>query len=590
MSSKNIYKKEIKLNSKEYKIKQTIPLNYTIENDVLYKIDIIDKKEIKTILSPIPVFIKSILENVDTLEQKVELLYYRIPLEKWQTIIIDKNIICDTRLIITLANKGIPVNSSNAKRFVDYFYWLEQENLFNIPILKTTNTMGWHLENSCFVPFTDKVLLDIDSGVKNWEDAFSSCGCLDNWVQEMSCFRSNDIFRFILSSSFAAPLISILKHRIFIIYNYGNSRAGKTSALHAALSIWGNPNELKMSFNTTSVGIERVSNFFKDFPLALDEKQVNKSQSNIEQLIYMLGNGVGRIRGAKTGGIQQINSWSNIVLATGEEPLADENTTTGVSTRCLEIEGSPYDYDEEAASRMYGITNNNYGIAGRKFINLILEKYSNNNFKILKERFEKIKSKLKNLTENNISSYISSVALITLADTIISEELFNESNNEKSYIMAKNILNNLNKEKDIDIIEKAYEQVSSWIIANTGNFGKIYYKNGYANNTKEFLSNQTNFGLYEEENNNYFVHINVLKDYLISHKYNYTKTVKEFAKRGYIIPSYNDDGTIKATTIQKKYLNINHRMFWFCFAKADENEENENIINNSEIDLNILKK
>ena len=129
-----------------------------------------------------------------------------------------------------------------------------------------------------------------------------------------------------------------------------------------------------------------------------------------------------------------------------------------------------------------------------------MEKYSNNNFKILKERFEEIKSKLKNLTDNNISSYISSVALITLADTIISEELFNESNNEKSYIMAKNILNNLNKEKDIDIIEKAYEQVSSWIIANTGKFGKIYYKNGYANNTKEFLSNQTNFGLYEEEN------------------------------------------------------------------------------------------
>ena len=134
---------------------------YVFIDALLYKIDIIDKKKVKNILSPIPVFIKSILENVDTLEQKVELLYYRPQLNKWQTIIIDKNIISDTRSVVTLANKGIPVNSSNAKRFVDYFYWLEQENLINIPILKTTNTMGWHLENSCFVPFTDKVLLGI---------------------------------------------------------------------------------------------------------------------------------------------------------------------------------------------------------------------------------------------------------------------------------------------------------------------------------------------------------------------------------------------------------------------------------------------
>lgn len=472
----------------------------------------------------------------------------------------------------------------------DYFYNLELLNLKNIPLIKTTDSMGWHLDNTCFVPFTDKVLLDTESGAKNWEDAYTSNGTLKEWVEEIKDYRKNNIFRFILSSSFSAPLISILKHRIFIIYNYANSRAGKTAALHSALSVFGNPNELRLSFNTTTVGIERISSYFADLPLALDEKQVNTSKANVEQLIYMLGNGVGRIRGAKIGGIQKMNKWHNLILATGEEPLANEDTNTGVATRALEIEGSPFNYDEESASKMYEITNKQYGTAGREFINILLNKYSADNFQVLKEKFNETKSKLKKLTDNDISSYISGVAVVTLGDIIVSKEIFKEENEDLSYTMAKEILDNLNKKSEIDIIEKAYEQVSSWIIANTGNFGTIYYKENYDKRKSEYLSNKSNFGLYENENNNYFLHINVLKDYLISHKYNYSKIIKEFAKRGYIIPTYNDDGTIKSTTIQKKYLNINHRMFWFHFDKADENETSDINNNNLEIDLDILKK
>ena len=44
-----------------------------------------------------------------------------------------------------------------------------------------------------------------------------------------------------------------------MVFNWGNSRAGKTAALYSALSVWGNPYNLVMTFNTTAVGVERLA-------------------------------------------------------------------------------------------------------------------------------------------------------------------------------------------------------------------------------------------------------------------------------------------------------------------------------------------
>lgn len=115
MTDDNIYQKEIKLNDKKYLISQAIPNNFVISNDVLFKIVKKKNSTIRVIFSMGLVFIKSILENIDTMEQKVEILFYRPQIEQWQTIIVDKNILSDTRLIVSLANKGISINSTNAK-------------------------------------------------------------------------------------------------------------------------------------------------------------------------------------------------------------------------------------------------------------------------------------------------------------------------------------------------------------------------------------------------------------------------------------------------------------------------------------------
>lgn len=265
------FEEKIKLDGKDYNISQNLPILNQLELEInkryrLVFVQIFEDKatheirRIETIFSIVPVLIKSIYENISTQEQKLELLFYRPQLEQWQTLIIDKNIVADKKNIVSLANKGIPITSENAQLWVNYFSKLEQTNYETIPIIKTTDTLGWY--DKCFVPYTDEIILDVDVKLQRWKNAYSSLGTLENWINEIKGFRENNIFRFILSSSFSAPLITPLGHRIFIVFNYGNSRAGKSAALHSALSVWGNPNDLKVTFNTTAVGIERLARLF----------------------------------------------------------------------------------------------------------------------------------------------------------------------------------------------------------------------------------------------------------------------------------------------------------------------------------------
>lgn len=107
------------------------------------------------------------------------------------------------------------------------------------------------------------MVLDIEPSMTRWATAYCKNGTLEAWVASMAPHRNRPRFRFILAASFAAPLLAIIKQRIFFVYNWGGSRGGKTAALKAALSAWGDPERLMANFNATQVALERIG--FVDF-------------------------------------------------------------------------------------------------------------------------------------------------------------------------------------------------------------------------------------------------------------------------------------------------------------------------------------
>lgn len=551
-----------KIDGKEYTYKIASP--YLIINGAIYKET--DDETIK--ISHIPVFIVAERTNIDNGEEKLELAIKKKG--KWKRGSFLKSQVYNGTQA-DLSNFGIPISNLNNRDFIRYLTNMEADNEETIEEILTCNKLGWRDDK--FIPFSNNcdIKIDLDNKQQKWINAYKSKGTLKEWVEAIKPFRKNNIFRFMMASSFTAPLLTLIGHRIFIVFNWGNSRAGKSSALKAALSVWGNPDDLTLTFNTTAVGIERLAGLYNDLPLGLDEKSINKSQSDIEKMIYMLGNGISRIRGNKTGGIQEINTWNTVVLATGEETISTENSRTGIQTRTLEIEGSPYDYDEQKASGMYYIIEQYYGTAGPFYINKLIEEYSKEDYKFLKQKYKEILSKVKDKSNNDISSYITSVSIVTLADILIGKWLFDEDE-EKSYEMAEQILNSLDKSNEIDLIDKCYDYITSWILSNHRYFD--IYSDRAEESTKQddddimHSSKAKSFGIYER--GVYYLHSSILVDKLKSAGYASRKILSEFGKRGYIVTSTDENGKLLTNTVQKKIRGKNARMYAFPIEDSEE--------------------
>lgn len=561
----------ITLNINETMHKYIIPYGFIISDDgfVYHWEEDKDGNTNLTLLSNCLVIPTGIIENIDTKDEKLELSILKN--NQWEQKIFAKTTLYGRP--IELSNLGLKITPSNSKLFSKYIVDFEVENGKNLPISYSVSNLGW-VDNKNFVPFNDDIKLDLDYR-NNFINGYKEKGTLEEWVNSFAQYRTNNIFRFMLAGAFSAPLLKLLNERPVVLYNYGPSRSGKTALLNVALSTFGEPQKLITSYNSTQVGLERLLAFNNDLPVAIDERQIADNQRSIEKMVFMIANQEGRVRGSKYGGLAQTANFTNIVLSTGEEPLAQTQTTTGVSSRCIEVYGSAFK-DEKEASQMYKLTSKYYGTAGKFFIQKLIDTYSENNYQELKERLEELKNILEEKSTSNVGSYISSIAVITLADELVSKWIFNEENAELSINMAITILNSLVKAEDMDVVTKAYDDIISYITANHSRFAK--YTSMVKEDEPEEDVKEWCVGLGLFENGVYYIFSHALKKYMLSEGYQYLKLVNEFAERGLITPAFNENGTIKSASIQKKYRNHNVRMYAFPVEQIIKPVENSNSV------------
>ena len=365
-----------------------------------------------------PIILTQRLKSLETGDEKIEVAFKRDG--QWQTAIYPRSTIFSSRSITTLADLGCTVTSENAKRVVSFLGALEAENIDLIPKNDATSTFGWQPGKRFLPGHDDGLTLDIDPSQRGMAAAYCKNGTMERWVEHMAPHRARMKFRFILAAGFAAPLLRIVKQRIFFVYNWGGSKGGKTAALKAALSAWGDPERLMVSFNATQVGLERTAAFYCDLPLGIDERQLaGNNQGALEKIVYMIASGTGKIRGSKGGGLQTIHQWRTVALATGEEPLSTETTQTGVSTRVLEIYGGPFDNEADAAL-MHQQSATDCGWAGPAFIEKILQMDERR----IVEYYEEMQSYVRSVSEGKNGSHIAGISAVALADALIDTWFF----------------------------------------------------------------------------------------------------------------------------------------------------------------------
>lgn len=397
-------------------------------------------------------------------EEKIEIAFRRDGI--WSTAIFPRTVVFQSKSITCLADLGCTITSENAKQAVAFLQALEAENMDSLDLVDSTSHCGWQSKDRFIPGVNGSLVLDVSPQMQGLASGYCKNGSFESWKSAMQQHRDRPIFRAYLAASFAAPLLKILNVRNFIFYNWADSGKGKTAALKASLSVWGDPNKLLISCDSTKAALERRASFFCDLPFGIDERQsAGDKQSFLENLTYMLANGIGRARASKEeGGLQNVLAWRTVALMTGEEPLMQNATKGGVSNRTLEVYGGPFP-NELQAVQMHQSCDEHCGWAGPHFVLQLLEQ----DWEKLRERYQFWLKTVGGFVGATKQAHAASVAVLSLADELASKWIWEAdpvTAQKSAAEMAKVIAEAAQESEPDDVNDRALQHVRNWIFTN----------------------------------------------------------------------------------------------------------------------------
>jgi putative DNA primase/helicase len=171
-------------------------------------------------------------------------------------------------------------------------------------------------------------------------------GTLDGWRDSVGAWaQGNSRVMLALCASLAGPLLEPSGMESGGFNFVGGSSTGKTTALVASGSIWGNGTSsggYVQNWRATSNGLEGLAALHSDTALCLDEIGQAPGRT-IMEAAYMLANGMGKARARQDGSARAAKHWRCIVLSTGEKGLADKiieeggKVQAGQSVRLIDV-------------------------------------------------------------------------------------------------------------------------------------------------------------------------------------------------------------------------------------------------------------
>lgn len=447
------------------------------------------------------------LINVDTETEKIKLAFFKD--NKWQYITIERSVVANKSNIIQLSDRGVEVNSENAKDLVSYIADVVSLNAKEIPVNRSTERLGW-IENE-FAPYVSDLKYDGDIAFKDVYSSIREVGNYEEWKDMCRKIRKESkIAHLLLASSFASTLNQMLGVLPFVVHIWGGTGTGKTVGLMLAMSVWGNPEvgKLVRTLNATQVALARYAAFVHDIPFAGDELQTIKSRwDSFDNLVMYLTEGVDRGRGKAYGGIELLKEWNCCFLFTGEEPITKATSGGGVKNRVIEVEAT----EKVIADGNYvsNFVRKNYGFAGKEFIKNIPKQEE------LQQRYRGIFQNILKETDTTDKQAMA-MATILLADEISTDLIFKD---EK--LTIEDIKKWLTTTKEVDVSTRAYEWTTNWISQNINKF-------------KENDSGEI-WGKYIENEDICLVNRSVYTEALNRAGFDFSAVIRNFADRNQII-------------------------------------------------------
>lgn len=455
------------------------------------------------------------LKNLETGEEQIKLAYKRNG--RWEEIIVPKTMVTSANKIVALSGRGIAVTSENAKYLVRYLADVENANEPYIRVQYSTSKLGWI--KGGFLPYDREIVFDGDSRFRQIYESVAQAGSRNMWFGHVTELRRTGRMeiKFLLAASFSSVLVQPLGGLPYFVDLWGETEGGKTVALMAAASVWADPDENAYigDYKTTDVALESKADMLNHLPMILDDtsKKNRRIEDNFEGLVYDLCSGKGKSRSNKELGLNRENHWKNCILTNGERPLSAYVTQGGAINRILEIECGEKVFKNPG--RTAELVKQNYGFAGKEFIDLIKE-LGMDRVREIQREFLRLLADDEKMQKQSLS-----LSIILTADKLATDHLFKDgqyisleeakevlvdreelSDNERCYrfVMDKVAMNPARFDEDNENVEKWGILEDGYAVIFNSAFDSLCREGKYSK--KAFLSWAAKKGLIQTQNGN----------------------------------------------------------------------------------------
>jgi len=341
-----------------------IPSPFFIDNNKLYK-ENVKNGEVEFISRQVP-YITKCFDDVEENNVQYELKWFNDG--KTYNEVVPAIALATKREVILLANKGLSSNDRNARFLIEYFDLFLEKNKMKWSLV--VSHLGYVGET--FVhPLLDSNyrIVPPDEGELQRLNAIKSSGTVEEWIENVLVpLYDNPKALFPVIASFASILFKEHDLTPILVDISGISSSGKTTVQKASASVWGNPSKYISSMLTTKTAIERMASFLNAFPLILDDTNTAHDPRALQQMIYMFGNGTGKMRGSLEGS-RGTSSWQSVFITTGENNILEYTNSQGSAARVIPITNFKFkNKDQDYFALMNKSVEKYYGSIGVEFL------------------------------------------------------------------------------------------------------------------------------------------------------------------------------------------------------------------------------
>ena len=214
--------------------------------------------------------------------------------------------------------------------------------------------------------------------------AFEPKGTLEEWKETINFYNRDgfELHQFVVGSSFGSILMNLSPVNCAALHIHSKeSGVGKTTAIAAAVSVWGRPEELIINERDTFNTKMHRGEIYHNLPLYMDEL-TNSSANELSNLAYQLTGGRQRGRMTSGGNAERYrgDAWKLLSVTTGNTSIIERVSMAKAmpkaeAQRILEVKvdrlfsGAE---EKEEQDRFSAALSNHYGTAGKEYVQYVI--------------------------------------------------------------------------------------------------------------------------------------------------------------------------------------------------------------------------